>query len=711
MNKILILIFILISTALPQSNLLLFFDSGVAFKDYYYKALGDLVADGDNANSLIGLMIKDGTAYRTFIPSVSKNKTYDINKNKKYFAMGWADYFEEDHKYTLPLLNKYGFKNSFYVQETYRTHPDSVGAGSDATYNDLLPIFASESTLENHSFMHWSPLYMNPEMDGYLKPSNNELRTDNGGGKNALGYTITNTVLSSLGTTITNSYMHNSTAYKDVTWADLSDSNCADIRTSISIFRRPTSSYQGNYNKMLEFLDYLSNKYLGTTGYGRIPVGGLDNPTITNGLPTYTDVINWNEGETAIAGGIFQGCSTTQNHEIWERIFQLHNKYHSGIFGRTINKTHYGIAGGITNELFYKGGTYRYTNSALTNKPSIFTKYYSSLIDEDRSFYDVLSNVGYKSTMLVNSTSWEDYDIRTKRQYHIPYRLNSSAIGQYDCIDYSLSDYTRYMPYNYFTEIEWDSIRNTTNFLNYIYGLDSIESYSIAGRGLYLAAQRIIRDNAWGIIPANVDDSGVSYDADFAIWIEALFQFCYQAGIEIIDFKTAQNLCYSQTITDEEINYFPNFNYDRTLYDNFEWYQPQPDGWSGGTIAIDDSTNSKVFVVPVDSVFYIRQYKIRPGTFILSFKAKGIGYLKVYYIKNNYSFTISNAEPSGMDSVYISINKPYWANYTAQIQIPLADNIGVQDATIALQGKDNQICGLQFVAKCTSGTDLRITNP
>ncbi len=76
------------------------------------------------------------------------------------------------------------------------------------------------------------------------------MRNDYGSGKNAFGF--------ELNTSIKEQNFGYEWELLDTTWEKLTDEQCQQIRDFFSIYKDTTGK--------LELFDYLSNKYLGTTG-------------------------------------------------------------------------------------------------------------------------------------------------------------------------------------------------------------------------------------------------------------------------------------------------------------------------------------------------------------------------------------------------------------------------------------------------------------
>ena len=151
-----------------------------------------------------------------------------------------------------------------------------------------------------------------------------------------------------------------------------------------------------NGQKVLDALDYLSARYCSTIGY-----------SVLNGdyeirTPNTADGLEPSESNPII-GGIFQGASSTQNHEIWERLLMVMREYSIEFEGKIHSFYAYGTPGGTGSSLFYNienppSAYIRYTNKEHSKLACGSSKYLSSINGENRSIIDVLISYGYIAT-------------------------------------------------------------------------------------------------------------------------------------------------------------------------------------------------------------------------------------------------------------------------------------------------------------------------
>ena len=93
---------------------------------------------------------------------------------------------------------------------------------------------------------------------------------------------------------------------------------------------------------LIELLDDLSNKYLGTVGSSRG---------------------SWNDQRQCYTGGIFTGCKTSANHEIWKDILRSSPRIIRILLASVFNLRHgLSLVQNSAKCYFEKDGKYYYDN-------------------------------------------------------------------------------------------------------------------------------------------------------------------------------------------------------------------------------------------------------------------------------------------------------------------------------------------------------------
>jgi len=692
------------------------FDTGISYRPIPHASLsGDIgwVVPGGSKHAIWrldnGSRIYDGDQFEI---RITADDNRNVNTNKRFLAQGNADFFPEDYQIIVPLLKKYGFSQTFYLQ----TRP--LNSNPDLSYYsiaDLNQIFETKSDMGDHTFAHFCMTTSFPLADGYNSPSNDDLRLNRGDGCNAFGIPLG----TSVGAVCNSTYLYFSGAsYASVPFGQLSDQQCQDIRKSLSVFRRPTSYYQGSNVRLLEALDYLSNKYLGTSGTGRnilIPASGTS-------LPTYGDIVQY-DANNRIAGGIFQGCSTTTNHEVWERLFRLHSLFHSNLLHREQLTRGWYSSGGLYRMFLYRnvgvgysGTGMAWMDAAKTLPASVYTKLYNSRTGETRSLYDAEFNAGFR-TGFEAGLEIRRTDGRNTTQFFVPNKLGSGAFNpDYDCLATPVGQIHRYYTNeNGFSPQEMQELNTSPSSLRWLYDRDRRVNPD-NGVGLYCAVNELLKWVTWGSIPKFADDSGQNEGpyqdlrrAMLNIQIDNFFQFCYRAGIQVLSFEDAIEIC-KQPLA-EGTNLFPNPFFTKTIdavIGSTANPQEAPDGWTFSPSALplsgyDNTLHAETLMLPAGSSGNIRQYMLRPGQLTFSLQAKGKGSITIYGMKNksNYSYTPLTTDILGV----LNIDAQNWTPFSTGIDIPLAPDAVPNYEYAYCQGRDDQICGLYFVFSPQPGND------
>jgi len=704
-----------ILTSYPQ--LISFYKSS-----YFYKALGNYIQDGDVAiNTFEGANIAAGNQYKVSQMGIKPKR---ILSGKKFFAIGKADHYVEDDMLDIPLLTKYGFSGTFYVQLPLAAdNPLNTMSESATNYNkrSLKRIFSSGCYLGNHGIQHFAWLYIFPMFNGFDYPSNDDFRIERSDGTNAFGFDVDTTLNDAYTATITSSAYLN-ISFGATTFRDLTDSNCIELCTKVSFFTASDYRYSQD---ILKIYDYLSNRYCGTTGYS-VLTGDYNTrtPNTLGGLyPT---------DDNKIRGGIFQGASTLCNHEVWERIELIYKAWTQEFIGRNHDMSYWAIPGGVTNGFYYVpvsaiNMNTRYYDRECTKRASGFSKFYSSILGTHRGYMNVLEDNGYKSTMAPYiGFGWTNADGQARRESNWVYKLNSGLhrtnyIGDgYNRairpLDYELAD----------DATEWANFLASTNLMLDKYNLTKadIDSTSLTSNNNFAQViEDVCTRIAWGLIPESVEDNGVGTvnttqkRACEAITYELIYQFCKQNGIEIISHEEASTISFQEIIKGENI--FPNYDFNTTVKDYITSIGGStlcdlfPDGWSAGEMVLEGSV--RTFSTSV--ITWVRSYIIQIGSALLSLEGKGKGIINIYIIRNKHLIWVSNVFGACQYELIgsIVINSLDYTLLSLSFQVPL-EPIKVytsesEDYCNYMKGLDDRICGLHIEIIPDSGQSITIKSP
>lgn len=268
----------------------------------------------------------------------TKKHQEPLDSQDRFLMVGVDDFRPTDLQWVMPLFEQYGYRVTF----------NGIATGS---YRERFFIRRAEKyghEIGDHTFMHEQYPYFSPLFNGYDPsnpdgskqepyPSNEDMRADRGDGCNNFGFPLDSRVDYI-------NYYHNPdvvnyevlsfispiTEDVDITWGELSDEQCQRIRDYYSVIKD---------DRLCRFLDELSAEYLGTYGYSK---GSFD---VAKGC--YTK-------------GIFTGCRTSENHEIWERIMYLQRSYQRGYNHISYDSVTWSMPGMKCGDLFYEKDGIRY---------------------------------------------------------------------------------------------------------------------------------------------------------------------------------------------------------------------------------------------------------------------------------------------------------------------------------------------------------------
>lgn len=656
-----------------------------------------------------------------FLPSFS-----NLDPTGNYLSTGWADFPNVESTHHIPLLVKYGFSSSFYMP----IYPKNNDWLNDYYYNldNLKNVEKSGCKLGNHSLINHLPYFTCfPLYDGRNVPSKDDLRIARADGTNELGSTVTDTVDTSLGGTAFRQAwlvpLSNTLGAKK--WEDLLDQDCLDIAASLSVFARPNGLTIAT--KVLEALDYLSNRYCGTTGYSV-----LNGDYVTRTPNTVGGVEPDNLHR--IQGGIFQGAATTCNHEIWERALIINEEYKKESCGLNNDLLFCSTAGGFNPRLSYTIENQRlddcgHFQDRLHTKLLIGSAtHLSSITGEQRSWIDVQRDFGILTGM--NTQGEEGYgefsmNLTGKLEGQRTTKKNGlkkpENVG--DGYNFALRLFDSSIPL-----IDQQTLLTAVDLVKdlYDYTFTDARYTGILFNGMpskfCVVIDNLVKFNAWGIVPDANDDSGGTGTtlSSFMLVLEAYYQFCLRTGITIISREEAVVMGMTKSLP-AGYNYFPNNTFATTVATitasvNAPVY---PDGWDGGVVLSEDTGAGATNVVHKDTngTIFTRQYAIKPGTFALSFKAKGVGTLKVRKIlnKNNYINTVGTFTEINS----ITINSPLgYAQYTDSVVIPdaaletyAAPTTPTEEAyQNYMKGYGDKICGIQIELVIAGGNYVKMGN-
>lgn len=676
------------------------------------------------------------TSKNYYIPYYPSSQTrvpaLDV-KRRKFVAFGWADWFQEDIDIMVPLLLKYGFTNTFYVQAKPLS-TDSLG--SSYTIETLKMLFNAGQFMGDHGFLHDAHVFSYPMFDGINRPTNDELRVARGDGTNAFGHLVGSTLNATIGSTFVISYLQQAASFGLKTWAGLTDDDCQVFRTYLSFYKCPDDYQNGQY--ILQTLDILSERYCGTTGQSVKDDYTTRTPNTASG--------NYPSVGDAMLYGIFQGCTTLNNHEVWERLQTIIKEYHHEVYCLPHNLNFWATPGGSDPGMLYfpvSGGssTPRYFDRDHLKLANGFSKFTNSRTGKDRCLFDVFRATGL-TTMMGAQIGYaiSAWDHQTRREKSRMYKMNAWK-SMNDYIGDGYTDSLRLYDTLIYDDTTLNGLMASVDVLRAKYdqrntgGYTSCTAYT-TNTNFGKLVDETMKLIAWGLVPQGVGDSGITDGVPdtrrrkrtcFALTIECYFQFLKMAGIQMISHDEAADMVFHQELPNG-VNIFPNPNMDttaKTLIGSI--IAPDyPDGWSGGVVAeetIGTLSNVRCLSLTAAAKYYTRWYAIQHGKHNLSIQAKGTGTLKIWLIKNSHTLFDGNSGsgsfPYGSPIATITANNnSAFVEYTANWDVIDAKLVTNPTGTPEeksweryIEGMDDKICGLHIEAEITGTNFLKIGMP
>ena len=512
------------------------------------------------------------------------NYSGQVDNEKRYLAIGFDDFRMSDFTTIIPLFDKYGARAVFnrVARET------ELNESEKRKINQV--IFGGHE-LGDHTWMHYNYPYCDPLFNGQNPdspdggqvpyPSNDQMRLDRGDGKNAFGKLLSTSVQDYKGTFSTS-------------WGQLTDEQCQILREDYSVMKD---------TRLCGMLDELSNKYLGTEGR-------------SDG--------SWDEETQKYTGGIFSGCATSENHEIWERILLLTYIFYKDQYGLNGRMTTWSWPGSKGSGIAFENQGKYYYDHEHTQFKNTLARFTSSLYFDDtgnpkvRSWADVLREFGYVCTHdgLYPGRS----DGNSRRAISNQFIINAH-LSRKDAIPYptnrsiSYSAIASAYPEEFFT------------------GAKSKEAQMYDSNGpLKTFIESIRRNTSNGIIHGEVIDSVDTYSE--RVFLEAVLRYCQRTGVEVITKAEAFDICFHHKLESGNLIYNPSFrNTAKEFLTDAATVPTNPDGYTGKCHVETDQHGINYLVVEGKTTYL--HYGIPYGKIRYSAEVRGEGVISFYLIKNS----------------------------------------------------------------------------
>lgn len=517
----------------------------------------------------------------------------ELNNNSKFLAIGFDDFRESDFSLVIPLYNEYGAKATFNRIAYYAKM-------TEEDKRKINMVLSSGHELGDHTFFHVNYIYEDPLLNGQNPdsaeggqtpfPSNDEMRIEVNNGKNIFGIDLNEQCA------VTMPVLGITTA-----WKDLTDEECNRVREFYSVYCDKSG--------VLSLLDELSNKYLGTSG---------------------SSFGSWNNVKKCYDGGIFSGCKTSQNHEIWERVLMISQIYYINTCDVQFQTWSY--PGNYHSPFFYHDENLSYYDKEKTKLQNYSARFESTLFSDEngdrknRSFNDCLREFGY---VIVHDNNYPSRVDGTEKTMMSQQLIFNAYLSRNDAVLFRTNN-----------TVDYNSIAQEFPE-EFFYGVSSEDCFKKmyeAKGSFYDFVEALRRDSSNGLIHGEIIDSFNTYSEN--MFLRAVLEYCKYAGITVITKAEAYDICFNRQLDQGNLIHNKEFiNSAQGFLSDSNAVPLAPDGYTGNCYA-EEYQGEKVLVTAGES-YYI-QYGIPYGNIKFSVQTKGDGNIRIYAIKNNTSLNAEN---------------------------------------------------------------------
>ncbi len=500
---------------------------------------------------------------------------------RKYLAVGFDDFRESDFSWVIPLFKKYDAHATFNVINR--------GVGDNDLKKRVNTVLENGHELGDHTILHtrypyYCPLFNGqdpekPDGNQIPFPSDEDFMKDRGDGRNAFGKKLDEVVDIGVRTDYSK-------------WRDLTPEKCQKIRDSFSVIK----------DKVLgTLLDEFSNRWLGTKG---------------------RSLGSWNGSE--YEEGIFTGCRTSCNHEVWERICEIQRHFFMDYLKCEYSPVVWSLPGGNYECLFFDREGKKYYDREMTILANDLGEMKSSLRNGlRRSWNGVLREYGYCVTHDSNFPGRVDGQIVTEQRY--PFAANAQFAGRDSLLFPTKSTVFFRWPK---ACVYYNGMEDTPERKKLLYKMRGREEDDF-----FRTIENLRTETASGLIAEALWDSE-DWDGQRVFW-EELLRFCVASGIQVIPLGEAYRLCYRRTIDYKSIDLNSEFKNSAEDYFGKGNAPMNPDGYIGDCHA--EMVNGERQLHVTGEVIH-RQYGLKPGKHVLISKIKGEGTLSVFLILKDTPF-------------------------------------------------------------------------
>lgn len=537
-------------------------------------------------------------------------------------SVGFDDFRDADFSIYMPLFEKYGFKSTF-DRVARLSNLNDVDELTNTYKIQIDNLIKGRHELGDHSWYHYhfpftEALFNGQDpnnLDGNQTPypTNDMMRLDRGDGKNVFGIALTTPV----STTI--NYQGPSI---DTAWGSLSDSECQTIRNWFSVMK------DTNTNLILA-LDALSNRFLGTSGSSRD---------------------SWDNDTQQYTGGIFTGCKTSANHEIWERILTVTQMYYREVCGINYNIKTWSLPGSKYSYCWFEHDGKKYYDAGFTQLVNYTAKFESSTLknpdgsNKVRSWNDCLREFGYTVTHDTLFPGKVDGSMPSFKVIRRQLLLNSKG-RRTDALLFSSNASKNFSYEDAGADYPETGMTGTTTLAEQMYDNTAKPAFHN-----FIEAAR--RNMANGVVDVETTDSFSTYS--MRVFYEGLLKYCKATGVELLTRQEAYDLCFNHELRYGNLVYNPNLrNTAKEFMPNATTVPSNPDGYEGNCSVSYEEDGTPVLVTSggENSNTNYAHYGIPYGTLRFKAKVKGTGTISIGYIRNNTNYDLSEMTFPYIESV------------------------------------------------------------
>ena len=419
---------------------------------------------------------------------------------------------------------------------------------------------------------------------------------------------------------------------------EYTDEQCQNFRNELSLIRD---------DDLGASLDLLSHYYLGTKGR------------------SYN---SWDKIQGCYTGGIFSGCKTSENHEVWERIFEIQTCL---LRDMKIGACHFHTwswPGSKNSWPMFMDDRHLYFDGSRCKLFNNNTKFRSSLTGKERSLTDVLRQFGFTNT---HDTIWPG---RIDGQDEVEQRIQLIFNAWQTRKDALLYPTTRTVQYKHCRESEG---LKQDQPMTEAYKIDKAHN-----NGIYESLENLRHDLGRGIVAGGIWDT--SFSSNEKRYWKTILDYCKLTNVKIIPKRDAYNICFQQKREYGNLIYNASFNNTLDEFLPGIEHPNNPDGWIGDCEKVIEETP----VLSIHDKTSNKNYGLPYGNLVYNVEARGKGMISYSFIRNR-----TKLGQSENDEKQIEINSNNWNKYVLDIPLEVSS---YGDETERYEGMGDRIIGIEF---------------